>query len=406
VRTLAVFSPVLSSYHHVRLSALAARADAKVLGIEEADGKGPTGVPGWRRKRTANAEYDVITICPGMSCGECSVSELARRLTDTMARIRPIAAIVPGWSHPGALAALKWCLKNGRPAVLMSASTAADRRRSWWREGVKRRVARLYAGALVGGTLHAQYAEQLGLPTGAIVTGYDVVDNGHFDRGAMRARRSAEASRRRLGLPERFFLASGRFVPKKNLMGLLEAYAGYRRRSGVGAWHLVLLGDGELRPELERRIGRADLAGNVILPGFRQYDELPAWYGLASAFVHASTTEQWGLVVNEAMASRLPVIVSDRCGCAPDLVKEGVNGFTFDPCDVDGLAKLMQRVAAMTDAQRRALGEASRHIIAHWGPERFAEGLIQAVEAAMSRPPPKASLLDQALLWALARRPL
>ena len=58
----------------------------------------------------------------------------------------------------------------------------------------------------------------------------------------------------------------------------------------------------------------------------------------------------------------------------------------------------------MTDRQRRALGEASRQIIAHWGPERFADGLMQAVQAAVSRPPPRASLSDRALLWALAHR--
>ena len=126
------------------------------------------------------------------------------------------------------------------------------------------------------------------------------------------------------------------------------------------AWHLVLLGDGELRGELERRIALPDLAGAVILRGFRQYDELPAFYGLARAFVHASTTEQWGLVVNEAMAAGLPVLVSARCGCAQDLVRNGVNGFTFDPYDVEELAGLMQRVAAMTEGQRRAMGQASQ----------------------------------------------
>jgi glycosyltransferase involved in cell wall biosynthesis len=147
------------------------------------------------------------------------------------------------------------------------------------------------------------------------------------------------------------------------------------------------------------------LADAVILPGFRQYHELPALYGLAGAFVHASTTEQWGLVVNEAMAAGLPVIVSHCCGCTPDLVQNGVNGFTFDPCDVEELAGLMQRVAGMTDRQRDAMGAAGRRIIADWGPERFADGLMQAVAVARRRPPPPASTFDRALLWALARRP-
>ncbi len=72
-----------------------------------------------------------------------------------------------------------------------------------------------------------------------------------------------------------------------------------------------------------------------ILPGFKPYDELPVYYALANAFVHASTSEQWGLVVNEAIATGLPVIVSNRCGCAPELVNG--NGFTFDPTNEDEL---------------------------------------------------------------------
>ena len=141
------------------------------------------------------------------------------------------------------------------------------------------------------------------------------------------------ALRQRLGLPERYFLASARFIEKKNLSGLLHAYAAYRRATPDDPWSLVVLGDGELRPELERLRGELGLDDVVSFPGYRSYQELPAYYGLASCFVHASTTEQWGLVVNEAMAAGLPVLVSNRCGCAANLVQEdgvqeGGNGFT------------------------------------------------------------------------------
>jgi glycosyltransferase involved in cell wall biosynthesis len=147
------------------------------------------------------------------------------------------------------------------------------------------------------------------------------------------------------------------------------------------------------------------LAGAVRLPGFIQYEALPSYYGLAGAFVHASTSEQWGLVVNEAMASGLPVLVSERCGCAPDLVEDGINGSTFDPHDVEELAGLMQRVAAMTDQRRLAMGRAGQRIVADWGPERFADGLMRAVQVAMRRPPPKVSWFDRQLLAGLINRP-
>jgi glycosyltransferase involved in cell wall biosynthesis len=288
----------------------------------------------------------------------------------------------------------------------MSDSALHDEARRRAPEAIKARVVRLFGSALVGGMPHRDYASVLGLAPEAIFDGYDVVDNDHFARGARQARVARQRWRARLGLPERYFLASGRFVAKKNLLRLLEAYAGFRRRAAGDHWHLVLLGDGELRAEIERRIARADLAGRVMLAGFKQYEELPGYYGLANAFVHASTTEQWGLVVNEAMASGLPVIVSERCGCVPDLVEDGVNGFTFDPYAVQALAALMQRVAAMTEERRAAMARAGQRIIANWGPERFADGLMQAVQAALGQPPRIPSLFDHALLWALARRPL
>ena len=127
------------------------------------------------------------------------------------------------------------------------------------------------------------------------------------------------------------------------------------------------------------------------MPGFKQYGELPLYYANAGAFVHASTTEQWGLVVNEAMASGLPVLVSERCGCAPDLVETGRNGYTFDPHDVDALARLMLDMAS--DAcDRAAMGRASREIVARWSPATFAEGFGGPSVAALDAPLPRPGL--------------
>jgi glycosyltransferase involved in cell wall biosynthesis len=146
------------------------------------------------------------------------------------------------------------------------------------------------------------------------------------------------------------------------------------------------------------------LEDSVLLPGFKQYDELPAFYGPAGAFIHASTTEPWGLVVNEAMASGLPVLVSNRCGCAQDLVQEGKNGFTFDPDNVEELAQLMFQVSAFQPSKLSEFGSESRRIISGWGPERFATGLRDAVAAALESPPKRAGALDRLLLRLLLCR--
>jgi glycosyltransferase involved in cell wall biosynthesis len=126
------------------------------------------------------------------------------------------------------------------------------------------------------------------------------------------------------------------------------------------------------------------------------------------------------------MASGLPVLVSDRCGCAADLVQEGVNGFTFDPYNVEQLAELMSKISlrgagpsgpeadfnpvkgrgphGASRPQLSAFGAASREIISEWGPERFALGLQQAVETALHMLPPRPSLIDRLLLRALLMR--
>ena len=163
----------------------------------------------------------------------------------------------------------------------------------------------------------------------------------------------------------------------------------------------MLLGDGPLRSSILNLRSSLGLDACVHLPiAFKQYDELPVYYGLASAFVHASITEQWGLVVNEAMASGLPVLVSNHCGCAADLVQEGVNGFTFDPYNVEQLAQFMFKLSTL-NPQPSTLGAASRRIIANWGPGRFAAGLQAAVEKAVEAGPKRASLLQRMILQVL-----
>lgn len=341
------------------------------------------------------AGFRRVTVCPDDAA--VGRRELAARLLAVLADLRPGAVFVNGWSGGAAAAAARWCGANRVPAVVMSESAAGDEPRRAWREWVKRQVVRGFSAALVGGTRHREYAVALGVPADRVFDGYDAVDNDHFAGGADRARADSAAVRRRLGLPERYFLASNRFVPKKNLTGLLRAFAAYRRAAGAGGWDLVLLGDGPLRGEVEAEVAAAGLTGAVRLPGFRQYDELPAYYGLAGAFVHASSTEQWGLVVNEAMAAGLPVLVSDRCGCAPDLVRDGDTGFTFPPDDPARLAALMARVAA-DHAGRDRMGRAAREWVGRWSPERFADGFWAAAAAAAAAPPPASNRLVLRLL--------
>jgi glycosyltransferase involved in cell wall biosynthesis len=308
--------------------------------------------------------------------------------------------------------------------IVMSESACGDEPRTRWKEAIKKQMVDLYSAALVGGQRHVEYLVELGMQRDRIFTGYDVVDNAYFARRAVEIRNShlrrgyggqaAFEIRKKYGLPENYFLASARFIEKKNLLRLIRAYAEYRQlcRASVSdaeksearrnaPWDLVLLGDGPLREALNAQLSSLNLHAYVHLPGFKQFDELPVYYALAKAFVHESTTEQWGLVVNEAIASGLPVIVSDRCGCVPELVNG--NGFTFDPLDEQELAARLLEMASLSEHDLECFAEASRGIAARFGPDRFGEGLESAAMTAINLQQKRFGLMDRALLFAAAR---
>jgi glycosyltransferase involved in cell wall biosynthesis len=396
--SLAVGFERLGPYHLARLSALAQDADAPRVHAVEVYRTDATYA--WSDQPTPLG-IERHTLLPKEEGSD--PARVWQAMQRCLEDLKPALVAIPGWSHPAALAALAWARRARVPAVLMSDSTAWDEPRRFVKEQIKRLVVSRFQAALVAGTPHAAYLESLGLSPERIATGYDVVDNAHFELGAEAARAEAPTERQRLGVPERYLLACARFVAKKNLLRLVEAYARYRALRGEAAASLVIVGDGPQREALAHHIGSLGLNEHVCLPGFIQYDELPRYYGLATAFVHPSVTEQWGLVVNEAMAAGLPVLVSNRCGCAQDLVIEGVTGYRFEPDATEDLAVLMQRMTGNPEAIA-VMGEAARRHIRLWGLEAFAAGMQRAMgfaaQASHRTPFPG----ERHLLWSLARR--
>jgi 1,2-diacylglycerol 3-alpha-glucosyltransferase len=450
---VAVLFHRLGPYHFARL-----RAAGRLLSIVAVESSGVDETYAWD-KVTGVDSFERVTLFERADAQKLPAANVANLVGSTLDKIQPTVLVIPGWSDSAALSSLAWCVRNRMPAVVMSDSTVWDERRVPWKEWPKSQIVKMCSAALVAGTPHRDYVIQLGMPQERIFLGYDAVDNCYFADKVAEVRSQSSVVRSQFGLRSSlFFLASARFIEKKNLLRLLQAYARYRQlasnssnlkpQSSTAPWDLVLLGDGPLRPALGSQLQALDLSASVHLPGFKQYPDLPAYYGLASAFVHASTTEQWGLVVNEAMAAGLPVLVSNRCGCAADLVQEGVNGFTFDPYNIEQLAQLMLKLSTLNSALHSPrstlrvplsalpapssltemgdssspprpgrgiqgemsnpvselsttlteMGNASRAIIANWGPDRFASGLSTAVAKALDVGPIRPSLLQRSIL--------
>lgn len=393
--------PRFGPYHLARLDALhalLAPQGVEVVGLETA---GHDATYAWRTESQPHS-FRREQVFPGQVFETLRPDEIHARMTAMLDRLQPDAVVINSYSFPDARACLWWCRRHHRIAAVVTDSKEDDAPRVWWREQLKALIVRQFDAALLGGTPHRAYFEKLGFPGSHIFLGCDVVDNEYFARGAEQARRTPASAAHLPGLEQDppFFLAVSRFLPVKNLGGLLEAYRRYR--AAVPApWRLVVVGDGPERAALEAFVERHALEG-VTLTGFRQIEDLPAYYGRAGALVHAAVKDTWGLVVNEAMAAGLPVLVSERAGCAQDLVRDGDNGFRFDPADVESLARLLERVSA-PGTDRARMGRRSHEIIAEWSLERFAESTWAAVQAGGTRSERAFDPRARLLLWALRR---
>ncbi len=379
----------LSPYHRARFDA--ARDDVDIV-VVEANGVDAT----YDWDAVEAEELNRTLLFPGADVASKPSWVVRRKVRSALTWARPDVALIPGWGDALALCSLSWCLDHGVPTVLLSDSTAWDSRRHWWREAIKSRLVRLFDTALVAGQPQVEYVVGLGFDKGRVFTGCDVVDNEYFRQGAEEARQHAERLRRELDLPERYLLTVSRFVPRKNLERLLTAYSHYRATARDPAG-LVVLGSGPLRERLLRRASELGIERDVHFRGFAQYPELPHYYGLADAFVLSSTADQWGLVVNEAMACSLPVIVSNRCGCARDLVAEGKNGTTFDPERTDDIADALTRILS-PDTDRSAMGRQSQQIIAEWSLAKFRSNLDRAMALARDLVDKPRNVVDRGLL--------
>jgi 1,2-diacylglycerol 3-alpha-glucosyltransferase len=445
-------------YHQARAAAASVKCELSTIEFSSL-----SGTYEWKPARVLHPNHRILN--KGGRISELSGAVVKRSLFLALHDTSPDLVMIPGWGTREARLALAWCIRSKVPAVVMSESTSWDMPRNKFNESIKLKLVGMFSAALVGGIPHRAYVHQLGMPEERIFTGYNVVENAYFASESLKHQSTGQPSEGLANEETRrhqpFFLASNRFIERKNLLRLIEAYAGYAHRGqGSGGrnqeqigqlpstnhnapntpWHLCLLGDGEQKAALiakcrdhgleviesapweaiekvesgKRKVEMVEEEAassfqlsafarpTVYLPGFRQIDGLPRFYAQAGCFIHPALTEPWGLVVNEAMACGLPVLVSERVGCAKDLVQDGVNGFTFDPQDVGRISELMGTIASM-DFPRDQFGTASRRIVDRFSPDAFAAGLEAAARKAIEVGPAKPSLIDRLLLEALCR---
>lgn len=322
-----------ADYHVDRCAAVARRLEgrAEVIAVELATASQvyawePSGpVPGARK----------LTLFPGQ---EVESIPLWRRFLAQLRVLRGCRAVFFGVGYNERdVIALSWLLRlMGVTVVMMTDSKFDDKPRSAGFELFKQVVLLPYSAAIVAGKRQAAYARLLGFRRRRVLPGYDGVS---VERIQAQAGRPLAPD----GIPfaDRAFLYVGRFVEKKNLERLLEGYALYVAEAGGKARRLRLVGAGPLESHLRRRADQLGVAGRVDFLGFRTSAEVSGALADGLALLLVSTVEQWGLVVNEALAVGLAVIIAHPVGARDLLVRNLVNGFTVGPRSPETMAAAM-----------------------------------------------------------------
>ncbi len=375
------------AYHVARMRGLmsAPTLAGRVFGVELVGGVGVHA--GLKFREDLPADLPVHTLMPESSWSDAGQLRLARKLWQHLNHLDPDAVLVPGYYTLPAVAAALWARLHRRTSILMTESTADDHTRVPWKEKAKSLLIQtLFDAAVTGGTAHQRYLEQLGFPSSHVGHFYDVVDNRSIAREVDVLRRQQHAGD--FGLPETYFLYVGRLAEEKNISSLLKAWLAYREAGGQ--WPLVLVGDGPEASALRQTASSSPFAHDVHFAGLKNSRELPVFYAFAGCFVLPSKREPWGLVVNEAMAAGLPVIVSERCGCSEDLVDGGRNGFTFDPSTEGQLLSCLERISSATPGDLASMRDHSLNRINRFSPDNFGLQIASLVDGSMSPATPEA----------------
>lgn len=359
----------IGPYHHARFQAAAAQLDSPLVVLET---RPQSCEYPWQFSADQQA-YASLKLSVDMDPEQdLPPRQLRDELNLILARYRPKVVVTVGWADRAYLQILQLCQKTGIPLVVISDSRHCDQPRSVIKELLKRQLLRGYSSAVVAGKQSRDYLIKLGFSPHAIYQPWDVVDNDLFSRLSDSSRSETK--------DDRPFLCVGRLIPEKNHALLLEAFNLYQQQGGLRS--LQLVGSGPLESELMNQCQNLPDPTKVSLIPFEQLKELVQRYASACALILPSSKDTWGLVVNEAIAASLPVIVSSACGCVDDLIQDGITGFSFSTNSSQELLKCFWKVEHQSMEQRHKLVLNAQKRLEAYQPASFAVGLASACDYA------------------------
>lgn len=228
---------------------------------------------------------------------------------------------------------------------------------------VRRNAVRFVDGFIVNGENGARYLRRLGVPDQRLLRVNQPVDMSALL--PLSLNRSANA--------QHSLLYVSQMSERKGVRLLLEALEMMACAQPARTIRMTLVGDGPLRAELQARPARPNL--ELTWTGHVEYDDLPRWYAAGGILVFPTLGDEWGLVVNEALAAGLPVLGSMLSPAVEELIREGHNGWTFVPRDASSIAVALERALATPAADIQRMRVAARESVRHLTPATAAASI-------------------------------
>lgn len=306
------------------------------------------------------------------------VNPLLRQRIDAW---KPDALLVIGWNFHSHLQAMRH-YRGRLPVLFRGDSTLLDEQPGWRK--IARRLAlrwvyRHVDVALYVGTENKKYFLAHGLRENQLVFAPHAIDNERFaDNDTRRYGERARAWRRELGFADAdvVILFAGKLTPKKGIDLLLDVFTDLNFPNT----RLLIAGNGPIESFLKEKAGRN--MSITFLP-FQNQAQMPVLYRTCDVFCLPSRGpgETWGLAVNEAMACGKAVLISNRCGCAADLVKTGENGYVFSINKRSDLSDKLILLNHQTVEKRIQMGAVAENIIENWSFNHLAESIENIIKS-------------------------
>jgi glycosyltransferase involved in cell wall biosynthesis len=290
-------------------------------------------------------------------------------------------AVLPGYDRPEYWVMLIICVLLRRRRAVFCDSTAFDRARSSWRETAKAFFFRQCDGFFCYGARSKEYVASYGIDPHKIFEGCQAAALAHdYDAVAIRAFYGSESFSAASVIK---FLYVGRLSREKGLFDLLDAFSSIYRQNPEAT--LAMAGSGSIEEELRQKARALGIESAMTLLGTKSPQEVGRLLMSSTAMVLPSHREPWGLVVNEALSFGCPVVVSDVCGCVPELVHDGITGFSFPAGNVAALAQAMSN-ALIFSKNRTAVAVGCLDVIERFTPEHAAAKIVRGCVSILDTP--------------------